>query len=59
MTTDPASGDDSDGAPQPASGPMSKEVADWYERFTHGQLKTFQNRDNGQWYLYDRQRPNE
>ena len=29
--TDPApDNDDGGGAPQPASGPMSKEVADWY-----------------------------
>ena len=37
--------------PQPASGPMSREVADWYVTFTNGQFVAFQHQD-GHWYLH-------
>jgi hypothetical protein len=38
-----------DGVPQPASGPMSKEVADWYVEYTDGQVEAFEQ--DGHWYL--------
>ncbi len=40
-----------DGRPQPASGPMDKETADWYVRYTDGQFQAFLA-DDGRWYLY-------
>jgi len=43
--------DDHDGKPQPASGPMDKETADWYVQYTDGQFQAFRHED-GNWYLY-------
>jgi hypothetical protein len=43
--------DADNGRPQPASGPMDKETADWYVRYTDGQFQTFLA-DDGNWYLY-------
>jgi hypothetical protein len=34
---------------QPVSGPMSREVADWYVGYTDGQVEAFER--GGQWYL--------
>jgi hypothetical protein len=55
MTDTAASGagadDASDGKPQPASGPMDKETADWYVQYTDGQFQAFLA-DDGKWYLY-------
>jgi hypothetical protein len=34
-----------------ASGPMTAEVAHWYQDYTGGQLKARQHPD-GRWYLY-------
>ena len=36
--------------PQPVSGPMSREVADWYIGYTDGQVEAFEH--GGRWYLY-------
>jgi hypothetical protein len=43
--------DDSNGRPQPASGPMDKATADWYVRHTDGQFQAFLG-DGDKWYLY-------
>jgi hypothetical protein len=43
--------DDDHGKPQPASGPMDKETADWYVQYTEGQFEAFPA-DDGTWYLY-------
>ena len=40
-----------DSTPQPASGPMDRATAEWYVRFTEGQLQPFQH-ENGDWYLH-------
>jgi hypothetical protein len=40
-----------DGKAQPCSGPMTREVADWYVQYTCGQLQAFLHED-GNRYLY-------
>jgi hypothetical protein len=40
------------GVPQPASQPMSLDVARWYAKHTHGQLLPYTAGD-GQTYLYE------
>jgi hypothetical protein len=38
-----------EGVRQPVSGPMSREVADWYVGYTDGQVEAFER--DGHWYL--------
>lgn len=35
--------------PQPASGPIDRATAEWYQNFTHGQFTPMQR--NGHWFL--------